>query len=87
MLLAVLGVVMAPAIPGAAASSQSEIVAKCESLFGSAFGAPTGEPLADCQWDMAVINAGDESYAHATGAGVKVGVTLSSWSSARALAK
>jgi subtilisin family serine protease len=35
---------------------------------------PNGEPLGVCQWDMALINAGDESYAHATGAGVRVGV-------------
>jgi subtilisin family serine protease len=74
VLLAVLAVIMAPAVPGVAASSQSEIVAKCESLFGSVFGAPNGEPLAACQWDMAIINAGDESYGHATGKGVKVGV-------------
>ena len=38
---------LAPAVPGVAASSQSEIVAKCESLFGSVFGVskfttPTG---------------------------------------------
>ena len=37
--------------------------------------APSGpEPLSPCQWDMTVINAGPEAWAHATGAGVKVGV-------------
>lgn len=65
---------LVPAAPGAASSSQSEIVTKCEGLFGATFGAPNSEPLASCQWDMAVINAGDESYGHATGAGVRVGV-------------
>jgi subtilisin family serine protease len=32
------------------------------------------EQLSACQWDMAVINAGPEAWAHATGKGVKVGV-------------
>jgi subtilisin family serine protease len=57
-----------------ASSSQSEIVAKCQGLFGSVFGAPNSEPLAICQWDMAIINAGNESYDNATGKGVTVGV-------------
>lgn len=47
----------------------------CENLFGGVFDVPNGEPLGACQWNMAIINAGDSgSYAHATGAGVKVGV-------------
>lgn len=57
-----------------ASSSQAEIIAKCESLYGDVFGAPNSEPLGPCQWDMAIINAGTESYAHATGKGVTVGV-------------
>ncbi len=58
-----------------AAATQTEIVDKCEGLFGGVFGAPNSEPLAACQWDMAIINAGtDKSYAHATGKGVTVGV-------------
>lgn len=73
-LVAVMSLVMIPAVPGSAAASQAEIVEKCEDLFGDAFGAPNSEPLAICQWDMAVIDAGDESFAGATGAGVKVGV-------------
>src|SRR4051812_27107296 len=32
------------------------------------------EPLSACQWDMRLIHAGAESYAHATGEGVRVGV-------------
>lgn len=73
----VLGLVVGvlPALPGQASSSQAEIVAKCEDLFGATFGAPNSEPLAACQWDMAIINAGDgASYDHATGDGVSVGV-------------
>jgi subtilisin family serine protease len=57
-----------------ASSSQAEIVAKCESLFAGVFGTPNGEPLGVCQWDMAVINADDETRAQATGKGVTVGV-------------
>jgi subtilisin family serine protease len=59
---------------GQAAKSQAYIVDKCEGLYGPVFGAPNSEPLAACQWDMAIINAGDDSYAHATGEGVSVGV-------------
>jgi lantibiotic leader peptide-processing serine protease len=73
-LVAVLSLVIVPAVPGFAAATQTEIVDKCEDLFGDAFGAPNSEPLAICQWDMAVIDAGDESFAEATGEGVSVGV-------------
>jgi subtilisin family serine protease len=73
-LVAVMSLVMIPALPGSTAASQAEIVDKCEDLFGDVFGAPNSEPLAICQWDMAVIDAGAESFAEATGAGVKVGV-------------
>ena len=57
-----------------ASSRQAEIIAKCESLYGSVFGVPNSEPFGPCQWDMAIIHAGDESYALATGKGVTVGV-------------
>jgi subtilisin family serine protease len=57
-----------------ASATQPEIVAKCIDLFGGVFGAPNSEPLGPCQWDMAIIHAGDASYAHATGKGVSVGV-------------
>jgi lantibiotic leader peptide-processing serine protease len=37
--------------------------------------APSGpDELSSCQWDMTVINTGPDAWAHATGAGVKVGV-------------
>lgn len=56
-------------------SSQGEIVDKCQALYASVFGVPNSEPLGVCQWDKALINAGDAgSFALATGNGVKVGV-------------
>jgi subtilisin family serine protease len=62
-------------VPGAqAATPEGDLVALCEELYGDTFGDPNGEPLGPCQWDMALIGAGTESYAHATGAGVTVGV-------------
>ena len=57
-----------------ASSTEAEIIAKCEGLYGDVFGVPNSEPFGPCQWDMAIINAGTESYALATGAGVTVGV-------------
>jgi subtilisin family serine protease len=59
---------------GQASSSQAEIIAKCEALFGSTFGSPNTEPFGPCQWDMAIMNAGTDSYSEATGQGVTVGV-------------
>jgi subtilisin family serine protease len=73
-LVAVMSLVVVPAVPGSAAATQTEIVDKCEDLFGDVFGAPNTEPLAICQWDMAVIDAGTDSFAEATGDGVSVGV-------------
>ena len=58
-----------------AAATTAELVAICNGLYGSVFGNPNGEPLGPCQWDMSIINASDSgSYAHATGAGVTVGM-------------
>ena len=51
------------------------LTALCEPLFGDVFGVPNSEPFGPCQWDMALINAGDSgSYPVATGAGVRVGL-------------
>jgi subtilisin family serine protease len=58
-----------------AAIPPNELVDICENLYSGVFGTPNGEPLGVCQWDMAIINASDSgSYAHATGAGVTVGM-------------
>ena len=51
-----------------------DLAALCETLYGDAFDPPTSEPLAPCQWDMALIGANDDTFARATGAGVTVGV-------------
>jgi subtilisin family serine protease len=48
-------------------------VAICSALFGATYGVPSSEPLAACQWDMALINADDASHARATGKGVRIG--------------
>jgi lantibiotic leader peptide-processing serine protease len=57
-----------------AAEPAETVVALCEDLYVDTFGTPNGEPLAACQWNMALIGAGFESYAAATGDGVTVGV-------------
>ena len=50
------------ALPGAlsAATPAQEAVDICEDLFGATFGVPNSEPLAACQWNMALINASDD---------------------------
>jgi subtilisin family serine protease len=61
--------------PAQAANTEAEMITKCDSLFYGVFGAPNSEPLGNCQWDMAIINAGSSgSYTRATGQGVTVGV-------------
>lgn len=55
---------------GAAAVDEGLADARCE----TAYGVDGPEPLSSCQWDMAVISAGPEAWAHATGQGVTVGV-------------
>ena len=57
------------ATPGALTPAQAS--ANCEAFFGVE---RRTEPLSACQWDMRRIEAGADSYAIATGAGVTVGV-------------
>lgn len=58
-----------------AATPIGTVQAICADLYGGVFGTPNTEPLGVCQWDMALINAGDAgSYPQATGQGVRVGV-------------
>jgi subtilisin family serine protease len=59
--------------PSHAANTEDEIVNKCDTLFGGVFGYPSSEPLASCQWGMALINA-VAGVTGATGSGVTVGV-------------
>ncbi len=46
----------------------------CEDIYGSTFSAPSGEPLAACQWNMDLVNADTSTWSRATGSGVRVGV-------------
>ncbi|WP_169053909.1 S8 family serine peptidase [Agromyces sp. H66] len=57
-----------------AAGTEGELVDICEELYADTFGTPNAEPLGACQWDMALIGAGTESFANASGEGVSVGV-------------
>jgi subtilisin family serine protease len=54
-------------------SSTADATAICADLFGATYGVPSSEPLAACQWDMALIHADDASHARATGRGVRIG--------------
>src|SRR5690242_3797576 len=64
--------------PTASASAQAVPVpaeqAICADVFDGVYSVPSSEPLAQCQWDMAIINANAATRARATGAGVRVGV-------------
>jgi subtilisin family serine protease len=62
--------------PPVAANTQAAIdsataAANCEAFFGVG---PGVEPLSACLWGMRAIDAGPDSFANATGAGVSVGV-------------
>ena len=46
----------------------------CHDLWDGVYAAPSSEPLAACQWDMALIGANDATRAVADGSGVRVGV-------------
>lgn len=64
---------LAAVAPAQAALPAGELAALCEELWGDI--APTGEPLAGCQWDMEQVRATtDEAHTLATGTGVRVGV-------------
>jgi subtilisin family serine protease len=65
--------VMSPTAAGAAVPTATEQEI-CEDLFGGVFPPPSAEPLAQCQWDMAIIDADGATRARATGEGVRVGV-------------
>ena len=66
------------AVPTASAATQAVPIATeqaiCADIFGGVYPVPSSEPLARCQWDMALINADAETWSRATGAGVRVGV-------------
>ena len=73
-----LGVVAAPVAtagttPTAAVPIATE-QAICTDVYGGIYALPSSEPLAQCQWDMALINADQATRARATGEGVRVGI-------------
>jgi subtilisin family serine protease len=66
---------------GASASTQgiqavpiAEEQQLCNNIWGGHFTPPSSEPLAQCQWDMALIHADQATHARTTGEGVRVGV-------------
>ncbi len=67
------------AIPSAAQGSTEAIPAPqevgiCEDLFGGVYPVTNPEPLAVCQWGMAIIGADADTRVRATGQGVTIGV-------------
>jgi lantibiotic leader peptide-processing serine protease len=75
--LAIAGLFTAPAGASGQRTDAVPIAAEqqlCSDIFGGVYEAPSSEPLAQCQWDMAVIHANDATRSRATGAGVRVGV-------------
>jgi lantibiotic leader peptide-processing serine protease len=78
---AVMAVLSLAAAPLASASTQGTDAVPiateqqlCQQIYGGVFAPPSSEPLAQCQWDMAVIHADQATHARATGKGVRVGV-------------
>ena len=73
-----LGLFTAPVASAAPESTSAVPIpqeqALCDELFGGVFEPPSSEPLAQCQWDMALIDADEETWERATGDGVLVGV-------------
>ena len=66
---------MAAASPaGVTAATPAELTAICEDLFAGVYETPSSEPLAVCQWDMALIDANASAWSRATGAGVTIGI-------------
>jgi lantibiotic leader peptide-processing serine protease len=59
---------------GVSAASPAELTAICEDLFAGVYETPSSEPLAVCQWDMALIDATAAARSRATGAGVTIGI-------------
>ena len=57
-----------------AAAIPAEVTAICADLFSGVYDVPSSEPLAACQWDMAIIDANQAAWSNATGEGVTVGV-------------
>ena len=77
--IAIVALLLGVLAPAAAAKTETTLDAAgasalCADLFGDTYDPASSEPLADCQWDMSLINANDATHARATGEGVVVGV-------------
>jgi subtilisin family serine protease len=59
---------------GVSAASPAELTAICEDLFAGVYETPSSEPLAVCQWNMALIDANASAWSRATGEGVTIGI-------------
>src|SRR5215216_134712 len=55
-------------------ATPAEVTAICEDVFGDVYETPSSEPLAACQWDMAIIDANQSAWSNATGEGVTIGI-------------
>jgi subtilisin family serine protease len=56
------------------AATPAELTAICEDLLAGVYEPPSSEPLAVCQWNMALIDANASAWSNATGAGVTIGI-------------
>ncbi|MBC9819911.1 S8 family serine peptidase [Terrabacter sp. MAHUQ-38] len=71
---------MATVTPAGAATDRisaipsAEAAAICDDLWSGVFETPSSEPLAGCQWNMALIGADDDTRSRQAGAGVRVGI-------------
>ena len=64
------------AAPATAAVPAGVAVEHCEEAFAGYMEPPSTEPLAACQWNMALICADSETWQHSMGAGVRIGVIV-----------
>lgn len=62
------------AVARTASSTVTEATAICDMFWSGVYKTPSSEPLARCQWDMALIGANEQTRARATGVGVRIGV-------------
>jgi subtilisin family serine protease len=68
----VVGALPLSAVNAAATVGQLQNI--CNALYPGVFGTPNSEPLAACQWNLAVIGATNPGVDVPTGAGVRVGI-------------
>jgi subtilisin family serine protease len=76
--VAMLTLAAVPSASASTAATQAVPIATeqqvCADVYGGVYSPPSSEPLAQCQWDMALIHADQATHARTTGKGVRVGV-------------